>query len=156
MGTRGPKGPKGSRGQRCDGVFSAVTGGLCGLSVSLSLSVLIFVTLGPGDLRDQSEVADKGEMVSSLWSLGVSVVSRSLRSLGLCGLCGLNFCDLGTRGPKGVKRGRGQRCDGVFSAVSVVSRSLSVSQSLGLSVSRSLCLLGLFPKTKKRPTEAER
>ena len=35
---------------------------------------------GPVDLRDQSEVADKGEMVSSLWSLG---------SLGVCGLCSL-------------------------------------------------------------------
>ena len=38
------------------------------------------MTLGPGDLRDQSEVADKGEIVSSLWSLCVS------RSLGLLGL----------------------------------------------------------------------
>ena len=36
---------------------------------------------GPVDLRDQSEVADKGEMVSSLWSPG---------SLGLFGLFGLN------------------------------------------------------------------
>ena len=32
---------------------------------------LIFVTLGPGDLSDQSEVADKGVMVSSLRSLGL-------------------------------------------------------------------------------------
>lgn len=57
-------------------------------------------TLRPWDLRDQSEVADKGVMVSSLsslwslWSLdllGVSVfaVSWSLRSLRFCGLLGL-------------------------------------------------------------------
>lgn len=43
------------------------------------------MTLGPGDLRDQSEVADKGEMEWSLLSLNVSV-SRYLRSLGVCGL----------------------------------------------------------------------
>ena len=29
------------------------------------------MTLGPVDLRDQSEVADKGEIVTSLWSLGL-------------------------------------------------------------------------------------
>jgi hypothetical protein len=36
---------------------------------------------GPGDLRDQSEISDRGEMVSSPWSLG------------LCGLFGLYFLD---------------------------------------------------------------
>ena len=90
---------------------------------------------GPGDLRDlrdQSEVADKGVMVSSLRSLGVSAVSQSL------GVCGLNFCDLGTRGPKGPKRGRGQRCDGVFSAVSGGLCGLSVSLSLSVLIFMTL------------------
>lgn len=71
------------------------------------------MTRGPGDLRDQSEVADKGLIVSSLWSL------LSLGSLGLCGLLvsavtwslrslGLSVLIFGTRGPKGPKRSRGQ------------------------------------------------
>ena len=37
----------------------------------------------------------------------------------------------GTSGPKGPKRGRGQRGDGVFSGVTVVARCLCVS--LGVS-----------------------
>ena len=52
-------------------------------------------------------------------------------SLGLSlSLCGLNFCDLGTMRHKGPKRSRGQRGDGVFSVVTVVSVCLSVSLSL--------------------------